>query len=284
MSHSATGLSALDEIPAILYGTAWKQAATAELVIQALRLGFRGIDTAGQPRHYHEAGVGEAIAACLDAQLTRGQLYVQTKFTPIDGHDPARIPYDPDAAPAQQVSQSFASSLRNLGTHYVDALILHSPLRRTTEQTEVWRAMEAIAGQGAALRIGISNCYQIGVLERLYRQAEIKPSIVQNRFHAETGHDREIRAFCRDHGTIYQSFWTLTANPHLLAHDSVLRLAKKYQRTPAQILFRVLTQEGIVPLTGTRSAIHMREDLAIFEFEPSADERARVTGLFDKEA
>jgi diketogulonate reductase-like aldo/keto reductase len=284
MSQSAIGLSALDEIPAILYGTAWKQAATAELVIQALRLGFRGIDTAGQPRHYHEAGVGEAIAACLGAQLTRELLYVQTKFTPIDGHDPARIPYDPDAAPAQQVSQSFASSLRNLGTHYVDALILHSPLRRATEQTEVWRAMEAIAGQGAALRIGISNCYQRGVLERLHRQAEIKPAIVQNRFHAETGYDRETRAFCRDHGMIYQSFWTLTANPHLLAHDSVQRLAKKYQRTPAQILFRVLTQEGIVPLTGTRSATHMREDLAIFDFEPSADERARVTGLFDKEA
>jgi diketogulonate reductase-like aldo/keto reductase len=202
--------------------------------------------------------------------LTREQLYLQTKFTPLAGQDPARIPYDPNAGLADQVAQSFAISLRNLGTDYLDALVLHSPLRDAAQQAEVWQAMEGIAEQGRARRIGISNCYEIATLERLHR--------------AETGYDREILAFCRDQGIIYQSFWTLTANPQVLAHRSVHALASRYRRTPAQILFRVLTQQGIVPLTGTRSEAHMREDLAIFEFELSEDERAAVAALFVAES
>jgi diketogulonate reductase-like aldo/keto reductase len=267
-------------IPPILYGTAWKRERTAALFEQALRLGFRGVDTACQPRHYDEAGAGAGIAACLGSGLKRGQLYIQTKFTPLDGQDPARLPYDPEARPSDQVAQSFAASLRNLGTDYLDALILHSPLRDASRQAEVWEAMEHIVDQGGTRRIGISNCYRLAMLERLHRSARIKPELLQNRFHAESGYDREIRAFCRDQGMIYQSFWTLTANPHVLAHRAVQAPAAKYRRTPAQVLFRALTQEGIVPLTGTTSETHMREDLAIFEFALSEAERSAVAALF----
>lgn len=270
-----------EAMPSILYGTAWKKDATADLVEQALRLGFRGIDTACQPKHYDEAGVGAGIAACVGSQLTRQQLYLQTKFTPLDGQDPTRLPYDPNVPLADQVAQSFAASLRNLRTDYVDALVLHSPLRDAKQQAEVWSAMEQIVERGGALRIGISNCYRLALLERLHHDARIRPSIVQNRFHAEGGYDREIRAFCRDHGMVYQSFWTLTANPHLLAHPAVRALAAKYRRTPAQILFRTLIQQGIVPLSGTRSPTHMREDLALVEFELDQDECGAVTVLFE---
>ncbi len=110
--------------------------------------------------------------------------------------------------------------------------------------------------------------------------ARIKPAVVQNRFHAATGYDREIRAFCRQHGLIYQSFWTLTANPHILAHRAVTDLASKHRRTPVQILFRYLTQIGVVPLTGTRAEKHMREDLGIFEFELSEPECRAIDGAF----
>jgi len=104
--------------------------------------------------------------------------------------------------------------------------------------------------------------------------------VVQNRFHADTGYDREIRAFCRQHRLIYQSFWTLTANPHILAQTAVTSLASKHRRTPAQILFRYLTQIEVVPLTGTRSETHMREDLDVFEFELSELERKALDALF----
>lgn len=265
--------------PGIIYGTAWKKMRTQELVRTAIQQGFRGIDTACQPRHYHEAGVGAAVAACLNQALTRRELYLQTKFTPLPGHDPQRIPYDPVASPAQQVAQSFATSLRNLQTDYVDCLILHSALPDQDQMAEVWDAMEQVVHSGGARQLGISNCYDLASLQLLYQTATVKPAVVQNRFYTQTGYDREIREFCRQQSMSYQCFWTLTANPRLLAHGAVITLASKYARTPAQILFRYLTQNDIVPLTGTTSVAHMREDLAIFEFQLTAAELEAVSDL-----
>ncbi len=267
-------------MPRILYGTAWKQARTAALVTQAITLGFRGIDTACQPKHYFEAGVGAGIAAVGQANIARAALYLQTKFTPLSGQDPARMPYTATARPAEQVMQSFETSLHNLQTPYVDGLILHSPLADAAEMREVWQAMEAIWDGGRARQLGISNCYQVRELEALYRGARIKPAVVQNRFHARTQYDSELRAFCRRHGILYQSFWTLTANPQVLTHSRVRALASKHRRTAAQILFRYLTQIDIVPLIGATSMQHMREDLAIFEFQLSVDEQAGMATVF----
>jgi diketogulonate reductase-like aldo/keto reductase len=266
-------------LPGIIYGTAWKKGHTAQLVEQAVGLGFRGIDTACQPKHYNEPGVGEGLASCLKAGLDRADIYLQTKFTPVDGQDPARIPYDPKADLAQQVAQSFETSLKNLQTHYLDSLVLHSPLASEREWMEVWRAMEAIFDAGGARQLGISNCYRLDRLEWLYRHSRIKPAVLQNRFHAETGYDRELRRFCRQQGIIYQSFWTLTANPKVLSHSTLQTLAAKHQRTPAQVFFRYLTQIDIVPLTGTTSATHMREDLDIFTFELNSSECEAIAGL-----
>jgi diketogulonate reductase-like aldo/keto reductase len=261
--------------PRILYGTAWKKDDTESLVQTALLQGFRGIDTACQPKHYNEAGVGAGVAAFLASgdKLTREDLYLQTKFTSLTGQDPARIPYDPKAPLAEQVTQSCAISLRNLGTDYLDCLVLHSPLPSARLTFEVWQTMESLVDAREVRQLGISNCYRLDELEALFDSARLKPAVVQNRFYADTGYDREIRAFCRHHGIIYQSFWTLSANPRVLAHRTVLELAAKYRRTPAQILFRYLTQNDIVPLTGTRAVPHMREDLGIFEFELTEFER-----------
>jgi diketogulonate reductase-like aldo/keto reductase len=143
----------------------------------------------------------------------------------------------------------------------------------------VWRAMEGIFETGGAKQLGISNCYALAQLERLYRKAHIKPAVVQNRFYAETRYDREIRGFCRQHQMRYQGFWILTANARVLAHDTLRALASKYGRTPAQVFFRYLTQIDIIPLTGTTSQAHMREDLAIFEFKLTQSECDAVATL-----
>ena len=266
-------------VPGIIYGTAWKKERTARLVEQALEAGFRGIDTACQPKHYHEAGVGDALSACVRRGLSRDLIYLQTKFTPLNGHDPLQIPYDPDAVLAEQVSQSFQASLRNLQTDYLDCLVLHSPLADRQQLLEVWRAMEGIFQAGGAKQLGISNCYEPEVFKFLYQAATVKPAVIQNRFYADTDHDRDIRQFCRQQGVIYQSFWTLTANPKILADTVIQDLATTYQRSSAQILFRYLTQIGIVPLTGTSSVDHMRADLAIFEFKLTEDECAEIQRL-----
>lgn len=266
-------------IPRIIYGTAWKKDRTAALVEQAIRLGFRGIDTACQPKHYNEEGVGDGVAASLRSGIDRTELYLQSKFTPLDGQDPLRVPYDPKASLSEQVAQSFQVSLNNLQTRYLDCLVLHSPLVDQQQLLEVWRAMELIFQSGSAKQLGISNCYDLKQLELLYQLANVKPAVIQNRFYADTQYDTAIRDYCRQQQIIYQGFWTLTANPQVLAHVTLQALAKKYQSTVAQVFFRYLSQIGIIPLTGTTSESHMREDLAIFDFTLTADECDAVKQL-----
>ncbi len=253
--------------PALLYGTAWKQERTAHYVCEALHAGFRGFDTAAQPKHYDEAGVGEGIAACADLGLPRSALYLQTKFTPLPGQDPDRIPYDPDVPLPQQIEQSCARSLEHLRTDYLDGLLLHSPLATAPETLRAWRALESLVERGLVRRIGISNCYQLDELQQLWQAARIKPGVLQNRFYRKTGYDVQLRGFCRAHAITYQSFWTLTANAELLAHPTLIAAAAAHRRTAAQVLFRYLTHKEVVPLTGTRSQQHMREDLEILRFE-----------------
>src|SRR5437588_8582076 len=133
-------------VPRFLYGTAWKEDETARLTELAMHLGFRGIDTANQRRHYHEAAVGQAIAAALKSGLVvRDDLFLQTKFTFRRGQD-HRLPYDPKASIPVQVEQSFTSSLHHLGTEVIDCFLLHGPTQRVglaADDWAAWRAMEA---------------------------------------------------------------------------------------------------------------------------------------------
>jgi diketogulonate reductase-like aldo/keto reductase len=267
------------KIPPLIYGTAWKKELTADWVETAVLSGFRGIDTACQPKHYHESGVGEALRRLSRAGIGRDELFVQTKFTPLSGQDPQRIPYDPNAPLEIQVAQSFALSQQNLQSDYVDSLVLHSPLFPYSNLLKVWRAMESLYRDGKALSIGISNCYDLELLVRLYNDAEVKPSVVQNRFYADSGYDIELRRWCSEKGIIYQSFWSLTANPHILGSREFFALTQEYNKSEAQILYRYLTHVGIVPLIGSTSKRHMEEDLEIFTFELRPDEIASISAL-----
>lgn len=264
-------------MPGILYGTAWKKQATADLVLQALQQGFRGIDTACQPKHYFEAGVGEGLQRAIQqGVVTREAVYLQTKFTPLNGQDPQRIPYDALAPLSQQIVQSAQQSLSNLATDYVDGLLLHSPLDTLQQTLEAWQTLEQLVQRGWVRQLGISNCYRLDWLQTLHQQAHIKPALLQNRFYADTDYDRELRRFCLQHGMVYQSFWTLTANPHWLSDPMVLSLAGRYQRTAPQVVFRGLSQIGIVPLSGTCNPQHMQDDASLFDFELSQHECAQL--------
>lgn len=263
-------------MPKILYGTAWKKERTAQLVLEAIEAGFRGIDTACQPRHYSEALVGEAISRC---GVARDALFIQTKFTPASGQDAHSIPYDPTAPYERQVAESFEISKANLRTDYVDSLVLHSPLFPYSDLMKVWRSMEEIYLKNEARQIGISNCYDLGLLQHLYSEAKVKPSVVQNRFYRDTHYDTTLRAWCKEHGIVYQSFWSLTANPHLLQSDTLASLAIKYTKTPAQIWFSYLMSQGITPLSGTTSKAHMAQDLEVGANWLETKEIAAITAL-----
>ena len=259
--------------PSFIYGTAWKKDATAELVRTALGAGFRAIDTANQPRHYQEPLVGEALAALAAAGVAREALFLQTKFTPINGQD-NRVPYDPQADPATQVRQSFESSLQHLKTNRVDSYLLHGPYSYPglgREDWEVWRAMEDIYKAGGAGMIGISNVNAVQ-LRMLIEKAVVKPMAVQNRCFANRGWDREVRQICREKGIMYQGFSLLTANPYVLQQPQVVSIARRLGVQPEQVIFRFAMQAGMVPLTGTTSRQHMKEDLRVYDIELTAEE------------
>ncbi len=268
-------------VPRFLYGTAWKEDETRRLTELALRQGFRGIDTANQRRHYHEAAVGEAIVAAVASGLVaREDLFLQTKFTFRPGQD-HRLPYDPEAPIPVQVEQSFAGSLEHLGTEVIDSYVLHGPTRPSglaPADREAWRAMEAIHDSGRALLLGVSNV-TLEQLDALCRGARVRPHFVQNRCYAARGWDREVRAFCAANGLVYQGFSLLTANREALARPELARIADRHGRTVIQIIFRFALDVGMMALTGTTDPGHMRADLDVFDFRLDPEDVERIERL-----
>jgi diketogulonate reductase-like aldo/keto reductase len=263
--------------PRFLYGTAWKEEQTRRLTELALRQGFRGIDTANQRRHYHEAAVGQAVAAVIASGLAREELFLQTKFTFRAGQD-HRLPYDPRAPIRVQVEQSFARSLEHLGVERIDSYLLHGPTQRiglTAADWEAWQAMESLHDSGRTRLLGVSNV-TVEQLQILCRQARVRPHFVQNRCYAIQGWDRAVRQFCTANGLIYQGFSLLTANRAVLASPELARIALRHGRTAAQVVFRFALDVGMMPLTGTSDSEHMREDLDVFDFRLAPEEVARI--------
>lgn len=250
--------------PSLLYGTAWKKEQTPRLVQEAIESGFRFIDTACQPKHYNEAGVGQGwVAASKKLGLKRQDLFLQTKFTSIDGQDPKNIPYDKTAPLEDQVSQSVQKSLENLQTTYLDRVVLHSPMNTLEDTMRVWRVLEGYVEQGVVHSLGVSNCYNFHLFQSIYQQAKIKPSALQNRFYAESGFDVDLRAFCKEHNIWYQSFWTLTANRQALATEQARNLALQKNLSPQTLMYAYMMTMGYTPLDGTTDKQHMAEDVEV---------------------
>eukprot|EP00472_Partenskyella_glossopodia_P003344 CAMPEP_0197535324 /NCGR_PEP_ID=MMETSP1318-20131121/50194_1 /TAXON_ID=552666 /ORGANISM="Partenskyella glossopodia, Strain RCC365" /LENGTH=354 /DNA_ID=CAMNT_0043092859 /DNA_START=141 /DNA_END=1205 /DNA_ORIENTATION=- len=272
-------------MPRLIYGTAWKKAHTTDLVEEAVTAGFRGIDTACQPRHYREDLVGEAIKRLEQkGVVSRNELFIQTKYTPPGGQDMSSIPYNPRAEIEQQVMESFNTSLKNLCTDYIDSLVMHSPLETHEDTMKAWRVMEKLYSSGRVGQLGMSNIYDLDRLQKLLDDAKVKPAVIQNRFYLDSGYDTRIRAFCLGHGIIYQSFWTLTANPHILKSPVVSNICAERGWTPAQVFFRYLIEKGFAPLTGTTSRHHMKEDLEVItnpDFSLRDEEMKGIESVLD---
>jgi diketogulonate reductase-like aldo/keto reductase len=269
------------QVPRFLYGTAWKELRTRPLTELALRQGFRGFDTANQRRHYLEEGVGQGIEnAEKQGLVRREELFLQTKFTFRAGQD-SRLPYNPQAAVADQVEQSFGSSLDHLGVETIDSFVLHGPSQHMgleSDDWEAWHAMEAIHQGGRARLLGISNV-TLEQLDTLCQGAHVRPRFVQNRCYAAWGWDRNVRQYCAANGIVYQGFSLLTANRAVLAHPDVGRIAQRHDWTVCQVVFRFALDVGMIALTGTTDAEHMAEDLAVLDFSLEPEEVARIEAL-----
>jgi diketogulonate reductase-like aldo/keto reductase len=293
----------MNTTPTFIYGTAWKEDLTRECILIALQAGFRAIDTANQRKHYFEEAVGDAIAiAHSKLGIKRDDLFLQTKFTFSRGQD-HRKPYEDSDPIATQVEKSFTSSLKHLGTDYLDSLILHGPQMRaglTNGDWEAWRAMESIQRRGGARKIGTSNM-ALDQIEELYDKAEIKPSYLQNRCFAETRWDQVIRAYCSKHGIAYQGFSLLTANSRYLGGsvirprernlpqlvfsgnsevpEAIQKILDQTERNIEQVIFRFVQQVGMIPITGSRSEAHLRNDLEVSEFSLSPSQLETIENI-----
>ncbi len=269
------------EVPRFLYGTAWKEDATQVLVERALALGFRGIDTANQRKHYDEAAVGRAISAAIaGGLLVREELFVQTKYTFQRGQD-HRLPYSPDSSISNQVEVSFASSLQHLAVDRIDSYVLHgpsSPVGFNRDDWSAWRAMENIYDSGRTRLLGVSNV-SLDQLESLCRDARVLPHFVQNRCYAIQGWGKDVRDFCKSNGLNYQGFSLLTANGAVMASRKLAKMAERHSCSIAQVVFRFAIEVGMIPLTGTTSEQHMRSDLEIFDTQLSLDEIEAISNL-----
>lgn len=261
------------EVLRFLYGTAWKEDSTQELTELALAQGFRGIDTANQRKHYDEAAVGRAISAVIArGELTRDDLFVQTKYTFQNGQD-HRLPYDPTSPIPTQVEASFASSLQHLNVERIDSYVLHGPSHSvgiSQNDWAAWRKMEQLHESSRTRLIGVSNV-SLEQLQTLCRDAKVRPHFVQNRCYAVRGWDRKVREFCKVEGLVYQGFSLLTANRAVMASIQLAKIAQRHRSSPAQVVFSFALSVGMVPLTGTTDAQHMKSDLEVFaiELEPS---------------
>ncbi|KIW12096.1 hypothetical protein PV08_09370 [Exophiala spinifera] len=267
----APHISSKQLVPAFIYGTAWKKEATTDLVYKALCNGFTAVDTAAQPKHYREELVAAGIAKAInEAKVRRSDIYLQTKFTSIHGQDPDNMPYDKNTPLTDQVNASIISSLQNFNFAnvvkegdvrgpYIDTLVLHSPMKTFDETLEVWRTLEQYV-PNEIRNLGISNCNLFTLMD-LYERSSIKPSVVQNRFYPSTKFDIGVRKFCQEKNIIYESFWTLSANPDLVWSAEVGSLASQVGISTQSALYcLVLGLGNITILNGTTSVSHMRED------------------------
>jgi len=149
--------------------------------------------------------VGEALSELEEKHnIKRQSLFLQTKFTSIGGQDASQpLPYDPEATVADQVHASFKTSLKNLRTTYLDSYILHSPLPTIERTLEAWKTLGQLQDEGKVKLIGVSNTYDVAILEALARVRKVQ--VVQNRWYEGNGWDKAVRKFCKANGVIYQS-------------------------------------------------------------------------------
>ncbi|CAG8977860.1 hypothetical protein HYALB_00013137 [Hymenoscyphus albidus] len=178
------------KIPKLIYG----------LVYDAIKSGFRGIDTAAQPRHYQEDLVCQGIKKAINEGIvTRKELHIKHPPPSPSGQDLDNMPYDASAPLATQITDSINSSLKNFTFSsgeepYIDTLILHSPLKTLELNYEAFNLLASYVPTKIR-SLGISNT-DLKTLTAMHEKASIPPCIVQNRFYPATGYDVPLRDFC----------------------------------------------------------------------------------------
>jgi methylglyoxal/glyoxal reductase len=228
----------------------------ADVVGQAIRCGFRLIDTA--TAYKNEAGVGKTISA---ADISREDLFLTTKVANNDqGYE--------------ETLRAFDASLHKLGLEYVDLYMIHWPVKSKIENT--WKALEKIYESGLARAIGVSN-FGIDQLKILLQSAKILPMVDQFEFHPLL-QQKPLRDFCKQYGVQVEAYSPLIQG-HFLKAPFISELAEKYNRTFAQVILRWDLQHGAVSIPKSSNPARIKENSEIFDFEISEEDMMKIDSL-----
>lgn len=247
------------EIPQLGFGTYQvPPEQTAEIVSQALEVGYRHIDTAQM--YQNEAGVGEAIAR---SGLARDELFVTSKLN--NGF------HAPDDA-----RRSFDETLDRLGLEHIDLFLIHWPLAMVIDFVPTWRTLEEFAASGRARSIGVSN-FAVEHLQRLFDETGTVPSVNQIEVHPYFSQQR-LRGFGREHGIVTEA-WSPIAQGDVTDDAELIRIGERYGKTAAQVTLRWHIQRGDVVFPKTMSEERMRENLDVFDFELDDEAMTAIDAL-----
>lgn len=233
---------------------------TVEAVSEALRVGYRHIDTAEM--YGNEKEVGEAVKA---SGLDRGEVFITSKLS--------NAFHEPDDA-----RRAFETTLSDLGTDYVDLFLIHWPLPTLYDGDYVstWRTLEEFKKDGRAKSVGVSN-FQVDHLERLARETETVPAVNQIEVHPYFTNET-VRAYGKEHGIVTEA-WSPIAQGGVLEDPTITNIAEKVGKTPAQVVLRwhVQREDVIFPKSVTPS--RMQENFDIFDFDLDSSDVEEISAL-----
>jgi 2,5-diketo-D-gluconate reductase A len=234
---------------------------TGEAVSEALRVGYRHIDTAEMYRN--EAGVGDAIRA---SGLDRADVFVTSKLS--------NASHRPDDA-----RRAFHRTLTELGLDYVDLFLIHWPLPTLYggDFVSTWRVLEEFHADGNARSIGVSN-FQVEHLERLVAaNCDVVPAVNQIELHPLFTNER-VRAYCVEHDIAIEA-WSPLAQGKVLDHPAITAIADKIDRTPAQVVLRWHIQRGNIVFPKSTTPARIAENFEVFDFQLDRDAVALIDAI-----
>ncbi len=216
---------------------------TERAVRYALKAGYRHIDTA--ELYGNEADVGKALR---ESEIKRDDVFITTKvWNSRQGYD--------------STLHSCNGSLERLGFSYVDLYLIHWPVQGLGDDT--WRAMIKLYREGKARAIGVSN-YSIRELDGVLKNSDVVPAVNQVEFHPFL-YDEELLNFCKNHRIQLEAYSPLTRGKRL-NHQNIVKVGKKYGKTPAQVLIRWSLQKDVVAIPKSINEDRIRENSKVFDF------------------
>jgi diketogulonate reductase-like aldo/keto reductase len=241
---------------------------TATAVLEALKLGYRHIDTAAA--YGNEREVGQAIR---DSGVPRDEIFIETKIWISDyGYE--------------ETLHGFEKSAAKLGVDTIDLLILHQALPSDFEKTkEAYRALETLLADGKVHAIGVSN-FMVDHLTSLLETATVVPSVNQIELHPYF-QQREVQAFGAEHGILTQAwspiggitFYRESEHTSTLEDPVIGKIAEAHSKSPAQVMLRWHLQEGRSVIPKSTKAQRIAENFDVFDFNLSDDELAAIDAL-----